>query len=104
MDQQNHVSSYPFLMQDGSIEKTYMFMVVKSDGTKELLSDKRLRQTISWACAEYKIIINEDLLLEEALKNMFDGISTPEIIDALILSASGFIERDPAYGKVAVKL
>src|SRR5205085_5370489 len=105
MDQQNHVSSYPFLGKDGAIAKNaYMFNVVKSDGTQELLSDKRLRQTISWACAEYKAVVDEELILQETVKNIFDGISTQEIADALILSASGFIERDPAYSKVAVKL
>lgn len=105
MDQQNHVSSYPFMAKEGAIEKNaYMFMVVKSDGTRELLSDKRLRQTISWACAEHKTMVDGELILEETLKNVFDGIAPHEISDALILSASSFIERDPAYSKVAVKL
>ncbi len=103
MDQQNHVSSHPFLGQDGAIEKNaYMFTVVKSDGTREFLSDKRLRQTISWACADYKTTVDVELIFQETIKNIFDGISTPEISDALVLSASGFIERDPMYGKIAV--
>ncbi len=105
MDQQNHVASYPFMAKDGATEKNaYMFMVVKSDGTRELLSDTRLRQTISWACSEYKSAVDVELILQETIKNLFDGISSQEVADALILAASGCIELDPAYSKVAVKL
>lgn len=107
MEQQNQGSPYRFLAQDRSELKgasSYMYMVVKPDGTQETLSEKRLRQTISWACVDYKAIVDVELILQETLKNIFDGIAPKQIADALILSASSFIELDPAYGKVAVLL
>jgi len=107
MEQQNHVSANSFLAQEGydvTAHSAYMFTVVQPNGIREALSDKRLKQTIGWACVGYKALVDEELILQETFKNIFDGISLQEIADALILSASSFIERDPAYGKVAVRL
>ncbi len=107
MEQHNRVSTAPFLGNDAS-EKTekslYMFSVVKSDGVREIVSEKRLRQTIGWACIGYESFVDAELILSETLKNMFDGIAPQGIADALILATASLIERDPAYGKVAVRL
>lgn len=107
MEQLNRVSTAPFLANDGN-EKTenslYMFSVVKSDGVREVVSEKRLRRTIGWACIGYESFVDAELILSETLKNIFDGITPSGIADALILSTGTFIERDPAYGKVAVRL
>lgn len=107
MEQHNRVSAAPFLSSDGA-EKTeknlYMFSVVKPDGIREIVSEKRLRQTIGWACIGYESLINLELILSETLKNVFDGITPSGIMDALILATTSFIERDSAYSKVAVRL
>ena len=107
MEQHNRVSAAPFLNNDAA-EKTekslYMFSVVKPDGIREVVSEKRLRQTIGWASIGYESLIDPELILSETLKNIFDGISPSGIIDALILATTSFIERDSAYGKVAVRL
>ena len=106
MEQHNQVSAAPFL--NDAAEKTekslYMFSVVKSDGIQETISAKRLQQTIGWASIGYESIINSDLILQETLKNIFDGITPAGIADALILAATSFIERDLAYSKVAAQL
>ena len=102
----NRVSAAP-LFNDAA-EKTekslYMFSVVKPDGIREIVSEKRLRQTIGWACIGYESIVDPELILSETLKNVFDGISPQGIAEALILATTSFIERDPAYNKVAVRL
>ena len=107
MEQHNQVSAAPFLANDMSegIERTlYMYSVVKPDGIREVLNEKRLRQTIGWACIGYESYVDQELILSETLKNVFDGISPHGVADVLILSTVSFIERDPAYGKVAVRL
>jgi len=107
MEQHNHVSASSFLGKNGydsTEQSAYMYKIVKPNGEQETLCHKQLRQTISWSCAGYKTKVDEELILEEALKNVFDGISLDEVADALILSASSFIERDPVYSKVAVRL
>jgi len=102
----NRVSAAPFF--NDAAEKTekslYMFSVVKPDGIREIVSEKRLHQTIGWACIGYESIVDPELILSETLKNVFDGISPYGIADALILATTSFIERDPAYSKVAVRL
>jgi ribonucleoside-diphosphate reductase alpha chain len=107
MEQHNRVSAEPFL-QNEAVEKTeknaYMFSVIKSDGVREMMSEKRLRQTIGWACLGYESVVNSELIMAETLKNIFDGIAPSGIADALILATTSFIECDPAYSKIAVRL
>lgn len=43
-------------------------------------------------------------IANELEKNIFDGISTGELEDALILSTIAFIEQDPGYDKIAKRL
>ena len=107
MEQHSRVSAAPFLNNDAAekAEKNlYMFSVIKPDSVKEAVSEKRLRQTIGWACLGYEALVDVELILSETLKNIFDGISPQGIADALILATTSFIERDPAYNKVAVRL
>lgn len=107
MEQHTRISAAPFVKTDaaGGAEKNfYMFSVIKSDGVRETLSEKRLRQTIGWACIGYESIIDQELILDETVKNVFDGITPSGIADALILATISFIERDPAYSKVGVRL
>lgn len=107
MEQHNRASAAPFLkneVAEAAEKKLYIFSVVKPDGIREIASKKRLQQTIGWACIGYESIVDPQLILHETLKNVFDGISPSGIVDALILAATSFIERDPAYSKVAVRL
>lgn len=107
MEQFNRASTAPFMANDAS-EKTekslYMFSVIKSDGVRETVNEQRLRRTIAWACMGYESFIDIELILSETLKNIFDGITPIGIADALILATVTFIERDPVYSKVAVRL
>ncbi len=107
MEQHNRVSPAPFLINDAG-EKTennlYMFSVVKPDGVKERVSEQRLRRTVGWACVGYESFVDVELIVSETLKNIFDGITPHAIADALMLAATTFIERDPAYSKVAARL
>lgn len=64
----------------------------------------RLHNTIIWASTHYLAEVEPTLILEETIKNIFDGIETHEIADALILAATAFIEKDPAYSFVAARL
>ncbi len=45
-----------------------------------------------------------EFITTELEKNIFDGISTDELEDALILSTIAFIERDPGYDRIAKRL
>lgn len=81
-----------------------MFYVTRDDKGVEPLRIEQLQQTIIWACAGYENVIDVSLVVEETIRNMFDGITTREIADALIMGAVAFIERDAAYGYVTARL
>lgn len=80
--------------------------VKKRNGRVVLFNYKKLEDTVRRACREYLdgIDVSPDLILEEAIKNIYDGVSSEEIDRALILSASSLIENDPGYSKVASRL
>lgn len=78
--------------------------VTKADGKIEALGIERMRQSIVWASAGYDECIDADLIIQETLKNIFDGITANEIADALVMATVSFIEYDPAYSFVAARL
>ena len=96
--------SYEKNWLDERENKFCMYKVLCKDGTRKPLELCRLRRTIEWASAEFESIINVDLILQETLKNIYDGITPIELADALILATVAFIERDPAYGYVTFRL
>jgi len=88
--------------KNATIDKA--FSITKKDGSVETLDGLKMRQSIAWACADFQEHVSVDLIFEEALKNIFDGIALHEIDDALVLAACCYIERDPAYSSVAAQL
>lgn len=74
------------------------------NGTSKPFSLERIQEAIAWACSGYEQDIASDLIIEETINNIFDGIKDNEIADALVLAAAAFTERDPAYGHVAARL
>src|SRR5438105_134894 len=106
MEQHNRVSTSLFFRDDAPAagSNVYRFSVIKTDGKTETLCDKRLRHVIGWACLGYESCVDADLIFSETIKNVFDGISPMALLDAIILSAVSFIERDDAYSKVAVRV
>ena len=78
--------------------------VVYPDGTEHAFDCNRIVQSFAWAAQQLEYDISFDLLVKETKKNIFDGITKAEISDALILAACAFIEKDPAYSKLAARL
>lgn len=63
----------------------------------------RLGASLSWASHNLGSI-DQQGIIQEVMKNIFNGISSGEIAEALILAVTVFIERDPVYGYVAARL
>lgn len=88
-----------------AVQKLYDgYTVVKRNGDVSQLDIVLLREAIVWASKGHKDVVNINALVEETLKNSFNGISARELEDAQVLAAVAFIERDPAYGFVAAQL
>ncbi len=85
-----------------SIQQT--MVVTKRNGSVVPLDLASWQKTVAWATVGYESVVSQSLIIEETLKNIFNGISTQEVEDALVLAAVGLIERDPAYGYVAARL
>ncbi len=99
------LSPYPPIQGDVDKKTTAAgFAVACKDGSVEALSITKLQDVLYWASRGYEKVVEINVILEEVLKNIFDNISPEQIADALILAASAFIERDPAYSTVAARL
>jgi ribonucleoside-diphosphate reductase alpha chain len=70
----------------------------------EAFSFDKLVDTIERLTPDCRDDIEVDQLVKELARNIFDGIKTEELERALLLSASSFIERDPAYDKLSARL
>ncbi|MCH7902490.1 ribonucleoside-diphosphate reductase subunit alpha, partial [archaeon] len=78
--------------------------VKKSDGTTVIFDLKKLHATIDRVSKGHEKYIKPELISQEVIKNIYDGVSSDEIEKALILATSSFIEKDPSYSFVASKL
>ena len=78
--------------------------VKKSDGSFVLFDQSKIRENLSLAVQGSENEVSIEMIMDEFIKNIYDGISTAEIEKATILSAVSFIERDPAYSLVSGRL
>ncbi len=73
------------------------------DGTKKPLDISRMRSVVTEAC-EGRERVEVDLILDDALRNLFDGVKELDINPALVMSARTLIEKEPNYSYVAAGL
>ncbi|MEZ5314911.1 MAG: ribonucleoside-diphosphate reductase subunit alpha [Chlamydiales bacterium] len=85
-------------------EETQFFTVLRKDGSHYKLSVNQLRRTITYACQGYEEVVSIDQLVNEAVKNFYDGIKDYEVDLANIMAARAKIEVEPAYTYVAANL
>ncbi len=73
------------------------------NGTTTLLDSVRLAALVENACAGL-VDVQAALILEDTLRNIYDGIPLVELSKALIMSARTLIENEPNYSYVAARL
>ncbi len=79
-------------------------LITTEDGTKELFLVEKIRGTFMEAARGYEGVVAVDALVEQAGREMYDGMTTRDVANALVLVARSFIEQDPAYSLVASRL
>ncbi|MCL5875823.1 MAG: ribonucleoside-diphosphate reductase subunit alpha [Candidatus Dependentiae bacterium] len=107
MNTEKYVQLSPYPPMQGDVDKkavTTGFTITRANNSIEELSVTKLQDVLYWAARGYEKEIEINIILEEVLKNVFDNINPEQLADALILAASAFIERDPAYSSVAARL
>jgi ribonucleoside-diphosphate reductase alpha chain len=80
-----------------------VLQVVLRDGSRQPLDLDALHHTIATACADLPET-DPEAILNETLKNIYDGVSEDELGKSAILAARALIEQDPAYDRVTARL
>ncbi|TFW70311.1 ribonucleoside-diphosphate reductase subunit alpha [Methylotenera oryzisoli] len=77
---------------------------VNIDGKLLPLDSKQLNAMVTEACADLGNSVSPQLVVEQAVRDLYDGIPFTEVYKALILSARSLIETEPAYNYVTARL
>ena len=77
--------------------------IIKGDGSKEPLDVGRLKTVIAEAC-DGLTDVDGALVLQETLKNLYDGVTQQDVNAALIMSARTMVEKEPNYTYVTARL
>ncbi len=75
---------------------------VVEEGARRALDLGRLTDLVRSACVG--LAVDPQLIVQETLKNLYDGIPMDEVRKSAVLSARALIEKDPAYSYVTARL
>lgn len=77
--------------------------ITRKDGSTGELDLKHLRNILDGATANLDRV-DGSLILDETMRNLFDGVPESDVCPAMIMSARTLIEREPNYSFVAARL
>ncbi len=77
--------------------------VIQIDGSRVPLDLDRLHTIVNEACTDLADVSETDIL-DEALKNLYDGLTAEELSTSLVITARTMIEQEPNYSYVAARL
>ncbi len=89
--------------QGETTEPAPVLNVTHSDGSIQPLDMPRLAAIMQEACAGLEHVEGR-LILDDALRNLFDGANEADVNPALVMSARALIEKEPNYSYVAARL
>ncbi|ADL54416.1 ribonucleoside-diphosphate reductase subunit alpha [Gallionella capsiferriformans] len=85
-------------------QPAHVINVTGKDGVVQPLDLARLSVLVQSACEGLGEVVDAELVLQVALKDMYDGVPLHEVHKCLILSARSMIEKEPAYNFVTARL
>lgn len=88
---------------EGVSRPSHSINVVYPDGSRRELNIKYYYSVIQASC-EGLLEVDAKIILDEALRNIYDGVSEDEVFKAIILAARQLIEGEPAYNFVTARL
>jgi len=77
---------------------------VVEEGVKRPLDVARLSELIVASCEGLGDSVEPRLILQETLKNLYDGVPMEEVRKSAILAARAMLEKEPAYSYVTARL
>ena len=84
--------------------QTYTISVVKRSGKTEPFSIEKIRKTLEYVAKDAGATIDIEAIAQQCAQDVYDGMKTSDIAQALIMTTRAFIERDPAYSKMTSRL
>jgi len=89
--------------QTGTTAARNAINVTCADGSLKPLDTGRMYAVIDEACTGLEHVDGK-MILEDALRNLFDGINEADVNHALVMSARMLIEKEPNYTFVAARI
>ena len=77
--------------------------VLFEDGHKAPLDIERIRTLVREACTNLDAV-DADRIIDEAMSNMYDGISRRDVSTSLLITARTLVEEEPNYTYVSARL
>jgi ribonucleoside-diphosphate reductase alpha chain len=77
---------------------------VLQDGKRVPLDQQLLLGMVTEACVNLGDAVQPSVIVDQAMRDLYDGMPFDEVRRALILSARSLIEREPAYNYVTARL
>ncbi|WP_347331021.1 ribonucleoside-diphosphate reductase subunit alpha [Marinimicrobium locisalis] len=77
--------------------------VTLDDGSKSTLDTQRLRTIVNEACAGLKDV-SEKAILDEAMRNLYDGVNLRDVNTSLVITARTLVEKEPNYTYATARL
>ena len=77
--------------------------VKTADGALKKLDMERMLAVVNEACNGLEQV-DGSLIIDDALRNLFDGVNEADVNHALVMSARALIEKEPNYTYVAARL
>ncbi|MCY3622336.1 MAG: ribonucleoside-diphosphate reductase subunit alpha [Gammaproteobacteria bacterium] len=77
--------------------------VIAADGSRLPLDVARIRTLVVEACQGLEDV-DPERIIDEALANMYDGITTKDVSTGLVITARALVEEEPNYTYVTARL
>jgi len=77
--------------------------VVLDDGTESTLDIQRLNTIVEEACEGLKDVSSKEII-EEAKKNLYDGVTMEDVRTSLVMTARTLVEKEPNYTFVTARI
>jgi ribonucleoside-diphosphate reductase alpha chain len=77
---------------------------VMDGGRRRPLDVRGLTALVESACIGLGEAVSAQAIIQDTLKNIYDGVPMDEVRKSAVLSARALIEKDPAYGYVTARL
>jgi ribonucleoside-diphosphate reductase alpha chain len=77
--------------------------VTLADGSRQPLNIGRLETVVREACIELEGV-DADTIIEEAMRNLYDGVSLDDVNTSLVITARALVEKEPNYSYATARL